>query len=132
MSENDYERVVGTAVDAVDLFVPGIKAAIRELEEKHGPLTADLLRAFAIFQREGGEVADAVLDLTKFAARNADPRLMVKVPEDVMEAAIQHTSHEIAQCIAVLIYMLINLFGDRISATGEAPTLVPNPSDKVN
>lgn len=132
MSDDNYQQVVSGAADAVDLFVPGIKAAIRELEEKHGPLTPDLLRAFAIFQRESGEVADAILDLTKMAAVNASSFTMVKVPDSIIETAVQHTGHEIAQCIAVLTYMLINLFGDRIHTENpEPPILVPG-NDKVN
>lgn len=125
----DHERVVAKAEDAVDIFVPGIKAAVRELEAKHGPLTPHMLRAFAILQREVGEVADAVLDLTRTATTtNAVDYEMVAAK---IEAQSQHTAHEIAQVIAVCVYMLINLFGDRITSDGPAPVLVSG-KDTVN
>ena len=132
VDDKDYQQVVASAADALDLFVPGIKAAIRELEEKHGPLTPNLLRAFAIFQREGGEVADAVLDLSKMAA--AHQAKIIVIPGEVLESATQHLGHEIAQCIAVLTYMLINLFGDRIESSQEsgAPIVLVPENDKVN
>lgn len=126
--DRNYQHVAASAVDAVDLFVPGIKAAVKELEEKHGPLTPELYRAFTIFIREVGEVSDAVLDLTKLAQHHQlhiQGRTPIAIPEDVMEKAVQHLGHEIAQSIAVLVYMLINLFGDRIATEGEAPVLVP-------
>lgn len=126
-ASKDYQQVVGSAVDAVDLFIPSIKAAVAELEAKHGPLTPNLLRAYAIFVRESGEVADAILDVTKAAAAHQNG---VAIPEGIMEQMTQHLGHEIAQCMAVLTYMLINVFGDKIQTATEAPNLVPG-NDKV-
>lgn len=128
---NDYQQVMASAADALDLFIPGIKAAIRELEAEHGPLTPNMLRAFAIFQRETGEVADAILDITKMATAQQNG---ITIPDGILETASQHLGHEIAQCIAVLTYMLINLFGDRVDTAreGGAPIALVPGNDKVN
>lgn len=123
MADDDYKQIAASAAEAVDLFVPGIKAAVAELEIKHGPLTPNLLRAYAILQREQGEVADAILVLTK--------DIMVKPPE-IAQAQETHLAHELAQVIAVAVYMLVNIFGTRVQGAGATPpNLVPG-KDTVN
>jgi NTP pyrophosphatase (non-canonical NTP hydrolase) len=125
--DRDYRQVIVSVADAVDMFVPNFKAAVKALESKHGPLTRDTVRAAAIMSREMGEVTDAALILTYRPSG-------VAIPETVHEAQVQHLCEEISQVIAVGIYMLCNLLGERVDTEIEKPILVPEQSQskKVN
>lgn len=79
----------------VDLILPTIKEACLHLEEKHGPLTQDPVRAAAILTAEVGEVALAALGVTGSTRPHSEDELML----------------ELMQTIAVCIHMLLPLYG---------------------
>lgn len=124
LRDPDAERrvTVRSWEEAVDLFVPAIKAAVRELIDTHGPLTPDHFRAYAILQREMGEVADGFLELT-------NPRKF-RTDEDI-EKGVLHYSHELTQVIAVCMCILFNTFGKGIEDGAVPATFVP-PSKEVH
>lgn len=105
MDHNNKIRV--SASEAVDLLVPTFKAALTDLETKHGPLTRDPVRALAILTAELGEVAKDVLGVTGSSRPSTEDKL----------------AGELVQVVAVATCMLLNLLGDRVPADDAIRTL---------
>lgn len=74
-------------------WLPLVMHAMEEAKVKHGPLTREPCRATVILVEEVGEVADAILTMTR---------------PDGLGLRI-HTIHELAQVAATAILMIQNL-----------------------